>query len=95
MFTFIWFGANYTYVKSLLLISATDVTILFSTSNIFVFILSLIFLKDKFYLTKVIFLVIIYFYSYYLLLLHVVQFLYIYIPKKCHLIINLELLWQC
>ena len=46
-FVIIWCGCNYMYTRSLSVLSATDVTALFSSTPAFVFILSLLLLRDE------------------------------------------------
>ena len=46
-FVVIWCGCNYMYTRSLSVLSATDVTALFSSTPAFVFMLSLLLLKDE------------------------------------------------
>ncbi|CAB3976717.1 Hypothetical predicted protein [Paramuricea clavata] len=46
-FVIIWCGCNYMYTRSLYVLSATDVTALFSSTPAFVFVLSLLLLKDE------------------------------------------------
>lgn len=53
LFTGLWISAIYTYIKSLMYLSSTDVSTLFSTSSVFVFLLSIFILKEKFYFLKV------------------------------------------
>lgn len=52
-FTLLWVGANYLYVKALGIITATDVTAVFSITPAFVYILSLKLLGDRLSLLKV------------------------------------------
>ena len=46
-FVLIWCGCNYMYTRALSVLSATDVTALFSSTPAFVFMLSLLLLKDE------------------------------------------------
>ena len=46
-FVIIWCACNYMYTRSLYVLSATDVTALFSSTPAFVFVLSLLLLKDE------------------------------------------------
>ncbi len=46
-FVIIWCGCNYMYTRSLSVLSATDVTALFSSAPAFVFMFSLLLLKDE------------------------------------------------
>ena len=46
-FVIIWCGCNYMYIRSLSVLSATDVTALFSSTPAFVFVLSLLLLRDE------------------------------------------------
>ena len=52
-FCLIWIVTNYLYVRALGVIRATDVTALFSSCNAFVYIFSLIWLKEKLGIVKV------------------------------------------
>lgn len=46
LFSIIWMPTNYLYVRALMVIAATDVTAIFSTAPAFVFILSMIILRE-------------------------------------------------
>lgn len=45
-FTLIWVATNYMYIRALVVIQPSDVTALFSSAPAFVFILSLVILKE-------------------------------------------------
>lgn len=53
-FCMIWIGTNYVYIRSLRPLLPGTVTAIFSVSSCFVYILSLIFLRDRFYLLRVV-----------------------------------------
>ena len=46
LFTLIWIPTNYMYARALISIAATDVTAIFSTAPAFVFIFSMIILRE-------------------------------------------------
>ena len=46
LFTLIWVPTNYCYSRALITIAATDVTALFSSAPAFVFLLSVVILKE-------------------------------------------------
>lgn len=51
-FVILWASCNYMYTRSLSVLSATDVTALFSSTPAFVFVLSLLLLKDEIFLWR-------------------------------------------
>lgn len=53
-FCIIWIGTNYLYIRSLRPLLPGTVTAIFSVSSCFVYILSLIFLRDRFYILRVV-----------------------------------------
>ena len=46
LFTLIWVPTNYAYARALITIAATDVTALFSSAPAFVFLLSVLILRE-------------------------------------------------
>ena len=46
LFSFIWIATNYMYARALINLSATDVTALFSSAPVFVFVLSIFVLQE-------------------------------------------------
>ena len=52
-FCLLWMVTNYVYIRALGVLQAADVIALFSSSNAFVYIFSVILLKEKFYVIRV------------------------------------------
>ena len=52
-FCFLWIGSNYLYIRALNALNPADVTALFSSVSAFVYIFSMVLLKEKFFITRV------------------------------------------
>eukprot|EP00794_Sanderia_malayensis_P011825 gene11825-13049_t len=51
-FCLLWLAANYLYIRALKALNPADVTALFSSVSAFVYLLSLVILKEKFFITR-------------------------------------------